>query len=82
MLWSLLIGVHVFTMDNVTGIFLRKEVSELRKRGESWGLTKEEIDEAILRALGGKPHYYFKIVRCSSVSLGTKAQAISFPLGH
>lgn len=56
MSWSLLTEVHDFTMDNVTGIFLRKEVSELRKRGESWGLTKEEIDEAILRALGGKPH--------------------------
>lgn len=40
-------------MDNVTGIFLRKEVEELRKQGESWGLTKEEIDQAILRALGG-----------------------------
>ena len=41
-------------MDNVTGIFLRKEVEELRKQGESWGLTKDEIDQAILRALGGK----------------------------
>ena len=41
-------------MDNVTGIFLRKEVGELRKKGETWGLSKEEIDEAILRALGGK----------------------------
>ena len=41
-------------MDNVTGIYLRKEVEELRKQGESWGLTKEEIDEAILRALGGR----------------------------
>lgn len=40
-------------MDNVTGIFLRKEVEELRKQGESWGLSKEQIDEAILRALGG-----------------------------
>ena len=40
-------------MDNVTGIFLRKEVEELRKQGESWGRTKEEIDQAILRALGG-----------------------------
>lgn len=44
---------RVFAMDKVTGIFLRKEVEELRKQGESWGLTKEEIDEAILRALGG-----------------------------
>jgi len=42
-------------MDNVTGIFLRKEVEELRKQGESWGLSKEEIDEAILRALGERP---------------------------
>ena len=41
-------------MDDVTGIFLRKEVEQLRKQGESWGLSKEEIDEAILRALGGK----------------------------
>lgn len=57
MLGSFLIVVKDFTMDNVTGIFLRKEVSELRKRGESWGLTKEEIDEAILRALGGKPDF-------------------------
>lgn len=57
MLGSSLIVVKDFTMDNVTGIFLRKEVSELRKRGESWGLTKEEIDEAILRALGGKPDF-------------------------
>lgn len=40
-------------MDNVTGILLRNEVEELRKQGESWGLTKEEIDQAILRALGG-----------------------------
>lgn len=44
--------LKIFTMENVTGIFLRKEVSELRKKGESWGLTKEEVDEAILRALG------------------------------
>lgn len=44
---------HEIAMDNVTGIFLRKEVEELRKQGESWGLTKEEIDQAILRALGG-----------------------------
>ena len=41
-------------MDNVTGIFLRKEVKELREKGASWGLSKEQIDEAILRALGGK----------------------------
>lgn len=41
-------------MDNVTGIFLRKEVEQLRKQGEGWGLSKKEIDEAILRALGGK----------------------------
>lgn len=45
---------HEMAMDNVTGIFLRKEVEELRKQGESWGLTKDEIDQAILRALGGK----------------------------
>lgn len=38
--------------NNVTGIFLRKEVEELRKKGEDWGLSKEQIDEAILRALG------------------------------
>ena len=47
-------GPHVFIMDNVTGIFLRKEVKELREKGASWGLSKEQIDEAILRALGGK----------------------------
>lgn len=41
-------------MDKVTGIFLRKEVKELREKGASWGLSKEQIDEAILRALGGK----------------------------
>ena len=45
---------HVFVMDKVTGIFLRKEVKELREKGASWGLSKEQIDEAILRALGGK----------------------------
>lgn len=60
MLGSSLIVVKDFTMDNVTGIFLRKEVSELRKRGESWGLTKEEIDEAILRALGERPAAHSK----------------------
>lgn len=47
-------------MDNVTGIFLRKEVEELRKQGESWGLTKEEIDQAILRALGGNLIFFVK----------------------
>lgn len=31
-------------MDNVIGIFLCKEVEELRKQGESWGFIKEEID--------------------------------------
>ena len=50
---------HVFVMDKVTGIFLRKEVKELREKGASWGLSKEQIDEAILRALGGK-HINFK----------------------
>lgn len=50
---------HEMAMDNVTGIFLRKEVEELRKQGESWGLTKEEIDQAILRALGGKLSDFF-----------------------
>ena len=49
-------------MDNVTGIFLRKEVEELRKQGESWGLTKEEIDQAILRALGGNLIF---LVKCN-----------------
>lgn len=42
-------------MDKVTGIFLRKEVKELREKGASWGLSKEQIDEAILRALGERP---------------------------
>lgn len=41
-------------MDNVIGIVLRKEVKELREKGTSWGLSKEQIDQAILRALGGK----------------------------
>ena len=52
--FNLPLKLKIFTMENVTGIFLRKEVSELRKKGESWGLTKEEVDEAILRALGGR----------------------------
>ena len=51
--------------NNVTGIFLRKEVEELRKKGEDWGLSKEQIDEAILRALGGTicnlPLYLYNI---------------------
>ena len=33
---------------------LREEVQELRKRGEALGLDKEQIDDAILTALGGK----------------------------
>ena len=41
-------------MDNVTGFILREEVEKLKKKGESWGLSNEEIDKAILRALGGK----------------------------
>lgn len=41
-------------MENVIGIFLCKEVLELWKKGESWGLMKEEVDEVIFCVLGGR----------------------------
>ena len=41
-------------MEDMTEFDLAKQVDLLRKKGESLGLSDGEIDECILKALGGK----------------------------
>ena len=34
--------------------FLRQEIEDLKKLGESWNMEKYQIEEAILKAIAGK----------------------------
>ena len=55
--------------------FVRQEIENLKKLGESWNMEKYQIEEAIMKALAGK-RVIFASLFCKKIQCMTKIDVI------